>query len=801
MGIGTTNPSTTLEISGSGIPQVRITDTDAAGSGIIIGDAGGGASVFWPMFRAFPIGTNRYSWFISELKSGEDTGTHPATVFTSRYNGANDITTRPLFEWRNNSTPHMTMIVGGNVGIGTTNPLAPIHISSEASSTAAIFDYYVSGATSPGLLFRKARGAASAPSGVLNGDYLGNFGVRAYGTTGFSVTQRATIGMRATEDWTDTTTGTTITLETTANGTQSRTERMRIDHNGNVGIGTTTPGSPFQISLAATDSPTSLKGILSEINVTSTTGSVAASMFAIEGKIIPNVSAGATHSGNLYGVLGRGYATTGMGSIEDMAGLRAEHGNRTGAGVTINNSYGLWTKAFFQAGVTTNSYGVFLDSPSTGGTISNEFGIYQKSTSAKNFLAGNLGIGTPMPGATLDVYSGTAADGSTPTTLRITGSRNSNSWSTGVPLMNLDFYNDDATAGGANVRTRISTMTENLTGSNWSMAFSTATLNAAPTERMRIDSSGNVGIGTMSPGVKLDVSSGTLTSLNEVINGRFAYNTGKGVGLGYYGDVAGTNVAEGRVRALSNTNLAFGTSNYPQAIYITDASGNVGIGTTSPVHMLDIRKDITGATNTYGLNVKGTGLSDVTGNLGGVITQIGTTSANYNVANLVHFQANQAPLENINAGGQLTKQIGFQASSNLIGASTNWGVSSQIPFGAGRWNFYAGGTADNYFAGSVGIGTTMPGSVPNWTPASSQRILEVSGDGSPSATANGVLVMSNNRATSAVNDALGTITFSSTNSPYGRNAAIHSTLEGSGGANGFGANLRFYTRADNSAAS
>lgn len=138
VGIGTTTPSTNLDVVASGVPQIRIIDTDAPGSGIVIGDAGSGASLFWPMFRSFPIGTNRYAWFISELKTGEDTGPHPAMVFASRYNGANDLTTRPLFEWRNNSTPYMTMSVSGNVGIGTTSPVAKLQVAGVIISTPAV---------------------------------------------------------------------------------------------------------------------------------------------------------------------------------------------------------------------------------------------------------------------------------------------------------------------------------------------------------------------------------------------------------------------------------------------------------------------------------------------------------------------------------------------------------------------------------------------------------------------------------------------------------------------------------------
>ena len=45
--------------------------------------------------------------------------------------------------------------------------------------------------------------------------------------------------MNASENWNSSAHGAEIAFGTTENGTTSRVERMRIAHNGNVGIGTT----------------------------------------------------------------------------------------------------------------------------------------------------------------------------------------------------------------------------------------------------------------------------------------------------------------------------------------------------------------------------------------------------------------------------------------------------------------------------------------------------------------------------------------------------------------------------------
>jgi hypothetical protein len=76
------------------------------------------------------------------------------------------------------------------------------------------------------------------------------------------------------------------------------------------------------------------------------------------------------------------------------------------------------------------------------------------------------------------------------------------------------------------------------------------------------------------------------------------------------------------------------------------------------------------------------------------------------LSSLLHFRVvgiTAAP-----SGGSLTNQSGFQADNNLTGATNNYGFYGNIAAATGRFNFYANGTAQNYFAGTVGIGTTTP---------------------------------------------------------------------------------------------
>ena len=84
-----------------------------------------------------------------------------------------------------------------------------------------------------------------------------------------------------------------------------------------------------------------------------------------------------------------------------------------------------------------------------------------------------------------------------------------------------------------------------------------------------------------------------------------------------------------------------------------------------------------------------------------------STAANggsaYTIPALTHFSANQGTLH---ADSTVTNQYGLLVGAGLTGATNNFGVASQIPAGTDRWNVYASGTAPNYFAGPLRVGTT-----------------------------------------------------------------------------------------------
>lgn len=102
-----------------------------------------------------------------------------------------------------------------------------------------------SGST-PNLAGRHSAGSSTTPTATTSSSGLVTFSGRGHTGSGFT-SDKAQISLTADELFSPTANGTRITFSTTTNGTTSMNERMRIDNNGNVGIGTINPAEKLEV--------------------------------------------------------------------------------------------------------------------------------------------------------------------------------------------------------------------------------------------------------------------------------------------------------------------------------------------------------------------------------------------------------------------------------------------------------------------------------------------------------------------------------------------------------------------------
>jgi hypothetical protein len=151
-----------------------------------------------------------------------------------------------------------------------------------------------------------------------------------------------------------------------------------------------------------------------------------------------------------------------------------------------------------------------------------------------------------------------------------------------------------------------------------------------------------------------------------------------------------------------------GTGSYLPMIFYTggservriDTSGNVGIGGTATA---STRVEITGTGPSSGGVTRGfranvTVPSATTTAAANFASSATTEAASFTLTTFQGFSANGI---SIGAGSTVTNQYGFIANDSLTEATNNFGFHSNIAAASNRWNFYAAGTARNYFAGGV----------------------------------------------------------------------------------------------------
>ena len=240
----------------------------------------------------------------------------------------------------------------------------------------------------------------------------------------------------------------------------------------------------------------------------------------------------------------------------------------------------------------------------------------------------NVGIGTSSPNTKLTV--GTPNTQSTPTILSVGGVTQTIASGSGQ----LGIYGTDAAAADQGGTISFTANTTSLNG--YAMAtisgkyqtagagvyggylqFATTDSGGTVAERMRIDSSGNVGIGTSSPTTLLTVSAKTNDVEALRINALGASGGVQGkveLGFGYYDGGVAPSAAIGLEEygtSSSGGNLLFKTrpdgssdSTRPTERARIDSSGNLLVGTTSANTSSDNRVVVTG---TRAIDAKSTG--------------------------------------------------------------------------------------------------------------------------------------------------------------------------------------------------
>jgi hypothetical protein len=324
--------------------------------------------------------------------------------------------------------------------------------------------------------------------------------------------------------------------------------------------------------------------------------------------------------------------------------------------------------------------------------------------------SGNVGVGTSSPSSLIDAYQSAIASieihSDTVSFVRAS-LYSSNSNSTGLQMAKYRGTRASPTAvnsgdgvgqlnylayGGTNIRpiARIDGVVDTYTSdTNISglLTFNTNGGSTGVTERMRIDASGNVGIGTSSPSAKLDVPNGSIQCGNDVADGR--YNIGSN---GAYLTRYSSDGSIGLITAQGS--VLFGTSNTERARI--DASGNLLVGTTSAISVGSGSAD--GLTVYPGTSAAGVIQASANGNIAmylrrrasnGTIVQfhrdttnvgnisVTTTATSYNTsgtsgitgvdANTVAFKTNNTERARIDSAGELL--VGKTAADNSVGCT------------------------------------------------------------------------------------------------------------------------------------
>ena len=669
---------------------------------------------------------------------------------------------------------------GGNVGIGTTGPEAKLHIVSGASQAGFLsrgtngdtwFPYsnsqnYVRGVTnfdsgsvyftggnigigtsSPNATLQVANTTSGNAFSMIGSNskefvsisYLGYIRTRASDTNGANMhfadngnTKRMEMGVDATSmNW---------------YSDSLASHFLTFQHStGRVGIGTTAP--LFNLQVGANSGTIATTTIRLQNSYLDTNGYYGFNIDAVDNGV----------SGHDLRFLGRSSPT---GAFSEL--VRIKNTGNVGIGIS-SPAYKLDVNGETRLGKLITTWSNSPISPSAvmysesgyntvfagNGQFSTSY-LALMTTGNMSYMGGNIGIGTTSPQSRLDLAS--PASQSTLSTLGYSANAQLNIRipnSTG-DVGQIVFTNDAApTAGYASIGV-VMTNGSGVGIGDIIMSTKSVGSDAASTERMRITSSGYVGIGTSSPGWKLHVAGESYTSGVVRIGGTNPFYFEDYGGGWYMADSSWVRtynaksvwVGGGLLGGDGGLTIGYGGTGSPSGGAII--AGNVGIGTSSPSTKLEVRGNML---------LKG----DATD--GGVLTITRRYSTG---AQTINFNNNH-PSTNLDWTGARITSADSGNYNGYLDFAVSLGSNGSEAAGTAAVGSVMRLTKDGY----VGIGTTAPATsleVQGAANTSIQAIFQSSSSGN--AAYNGGIQLGNagsNQKSSIVHTSAGdnTLTFTS----------------------------------------
>ncbi|MBY0314698.1 MAG: hypothetical protein K2Q26_04220 [Bdellovibrionales bacterium] len=390
----------------------------------------------------------------------------------------------------------------GNVGIGTSNPTDRLQVRGNDESTnisvynnsstttrypqVVAFNYAGATAGYPAFSLVNSRGSVGSPSPATTGQVLGALNYVGRGST--TNVNGAAVVASAAETFTDSASGSDLTLYTTPIGSTTLQPRMTLFRDGNVGVGTVTPLFPVHVQ----GSSSTGNGIGLRIDNTNS-GNTNSWWLGAGGSTIPS-DAFAIGDDSAYRLTILSNGNVGIGTATPVSRLDVRDNVTVNSGSSFNGDVVVNPSS----GATTNFWGIYESARygnnslnmTTGGIRGAEFIGANASTASVVNTYGVVGVGSNSSSGTVTNSFGSLGS-----------SRNS---STGTINNAYGGFFEAVNTGGGTQTTGYGVYVSTVDGTNrWAVYTSGTTPSYF---------GGNVGIGTTAPDTTLAVNGAVRTA-------------------------------------------------------------------------------------------------------------------------------------------------------------------------------------------------------------------------------------------------------------------------------------------------